>query len=334
VRVAWLVYGDLGQPTGGYIYDRLVVEGLRALGDEVTVVDPRSAGEGLAGADVIVGDGLCVRELGPLFERHRGGPARVLLVHHFPSWEVERTDRDVLRALERRSALASDVAVATSPATRERVVAEHPALRAEAVAPGADRLPRLPRAALGTAGGASLLFVGSLVARKRVSLLLDALEAVTGPRWPLVLVGDPGREPGHAASLRARVDASAALRSAVTFAGIETDDALASRFADAGALVLPSSLEGYGMVMGEALHAGLPVLAARPAADAAGLTGTPGTRVFDDAAGLARLLDALATDPSLRAALDGEAQAPRLPRWADAMSAFRAALLRAACRGP
>ena len=34
--------------------------------------------------------------LGPLFEKagSDGGPARILLVHHFPSWEIERADRD------------------------------------------------------------------------------------------------------------------------------------------------------------------------------------------------------------------------------------------------
>jgi len=38
LRVAWVVYGSLDQVSGGYIYDRLVIEHLRMLGDSVTVV--------------------------------------------------------------------------------------------------------------------------------------------------------------------------------------------------------------------------------------------------------------------------------------------------------
>ena len=38
LRVAWVIYGSLDQVSGGYIYDRLVVEQLRALGDRVTIV--------------------------------------------------------------------------------------------------------------------------------------------------------------------------------------------------------------------------------------------------------------------------------------------------------
>src|SRR6478752_3160874 len=35
LRVAWVVYGSFNQVSGGYIYVRLVVEQLRALGDQV-----------------------------------------------------------------------------------------------------------------------------------------------------------------------------------------------------------------------------------------------------------------------------------------------------------
>ena len=70
VRIAWIVYGSLEQVSGGYIYDRLVVEQLRALGDSVTVVSLTPGQTELpdlrAGFDVLVGDELCFRELVPL----------------------------------------------------------------------------------------------------------------------------------------------------------------------------------------------------------------------------------------------------------------------------
>ena len=75
-RVAWVVYGSLEQVTGGYIYDRLVVEQLRELGDAVTVVSLSPGAEVPALSpndfDVVVGDELCFRELLPIFQGTQG----------------------------------------------------------------------------------------------------------------------------------------------------------------------------------------------------------------------------------------------------------------------
>ena len=364
MRIAWLVYGDLEQPTGGYVYDRLVVDGLRAHGDELEVVDPIDATATSAAcerADVLVGDALCVRELGPLFEgvagagdagdpsaqSHRDAAPRVLLVHHLPSWEIERSDRERMHGYEARALAASDRIVVTGVATRERLAGGCPGLPVDVVAPGADRLPRVartPRVARPAtsrsgvgAGGATrveLLFVGSLVQRKRVTLLLDALENLPGPYPALTLLGDSGREPEHARAIAERIDASDVLRSTVTIAGVVGDDALARWLARADALVLPSSLEGYGMVLTEALHAGLPVIAARPAANAAGIAGLGAVRVFDDARDLAEVLERFVGNPGLRDAMQLEAAATPLPTWADAVGAFRQSLASARRRRP
>ena len=59
-RVAWVVYGALEQVSGGYIYDRLVVEQLRGLGDFF-----RGDWPGLGRAAAIV-TGLTITTLGYL----------------------------------------------------------------------------------------------------------------------------------------------------------------------------------------------------------------------------------------------------------------------------
>src|SRR5689334_11237973 len=121
MRVAWIVYGPIDQPTGGYIYDRILAQRGRDAGDEVVVVslEPGSSADDLvarlfaAEADAIVGDALCVREVAPAFERlsasgDAGGVvrprARVLLVHHPKSWEKELGDdeREAQRMAEAR----------------------------------------------------------------------------------------------------------------------------------------------------------------------------------------------------------------------------------------
>ena len=71
MRIAWVLYGDLAQRTGGTIYDAEVVGGLRRAGDDVRVVSlPRAR---LArelrriAPDVVVGDELCFCELALAF---------------------------------------------------------------------------------------------------------------------------------------------------------------------------------------------------------------------------------------------------------------------------
>jgi glycosyltransferase involved in cell wall biosynthesis len=331
VRVAWLVYGSIVQPTGGYIYDRLVIEGLRARGVEVDVLDPATAPPGAyETADVLVGDALCVRELGGIFERAATAPvprpARVLLVHHLPSWEIERTDREALRAVEARALSESDRVVSTSHATRDRLLEEGATAAIEVVVPGADRLARatpVPRDPA-LSRGVQLLFVGSLVARKRLPWLLDAIETLPEPRPSLLCLGDVDREPDHARSVLARIEASPVLRGRVVVAGVVDDATLARAMADADLLVLPSSLEGYGMVVTEALHAGLPVLVAAQPARAAGVASLGGVLVFGEDTGhrLAAMLGSFVADPATRDAVRQAAGALRLPRWDDAIESF------------
>jgi glycosyltransferase involved in cell wall biosynthesis len=324
-----MVYGELTQPTGGYVYDRLIVDGLRACGDEVDLVDPRATSVKGQRPDVIVGDALCVSELGAAFERAGGPTTRVLLVHHFPSWEMECADRDALFRMEARTVRASDGVVATSLATAQRVSEEHGGLSVDVVVPGADRLPRRARE---EGGGVpvpvQLLFVGSIVARKRLPALLDAIERLAEMPLSLTVVGDHDREPDHARSVVQRVQSCATLRERVTFAGVAGDAALAQAMARADALVLPSSLEGYGMVLTEALHAGLPVLAARQAAQAASIAEHDAVLVFEGPDHLEETLRRFIGDPQLREGMKRAAAVETLPRWAAAVAEFRSVLAR------
>jgi glycosyltransferase involved in cell wall biosynthesis len=324
LRVAWIVYGTLAQPTGGYVYDRLVVEGLEAGGHAVEVVGIEPGGAPVVPAcDVAVGDALCAPELGPAFEQV--ACARVLLVHHLTSWELERSDRAERRALEARALGASDHVIATSAVTAARLLAET-GRKADVIPPGADRLPRLPRPRRGE--DLELLFVGSLLPRKRVLSVLHALDAIRSPRLSLVMAGDPTRDPESAREVARVVDASPYLSRRTTALGVVSDDELAQRMARADVLVLPSSLEGYGMVLTEALHAGLAVLASRPAAVAAGLEMHPGVLSFEDDEGLREALRRI--DRELVDALQRASHEVGLPTWRDAVASFVASLTRVA----
>jgi glycosyltransferase involved in cell wall biosynthesis len=333
-RIAWIVYGALEQVSGGYIYDRLVVERLRELGDMVTVVSLAPGASALAlpalspdDFDVVIGDELCFRELLPIFQRSPS-PQCVLLIHHLTAWErPPGAEREAILALEKAVIAAADACVVTSHVTAERLRVEGVARSAAVAEPGADRLPRSQTGGQEPNGSLlRLLFVGNILRRKRVLELVQAFAGLPVSHVELVLVGAE-LEPDYAAEVRGAV-AAAGLASRVRFLGSLPAADVAEQLALADALVLPSELEGYGMVLSEALWASVPVIAARVGA-AEKLVSETGAGVLyeaGDAAALGASLSAFVSDPALRLKLRRAAwnAAETLPRWRGTALSLRA----------
>ena len=97
-----------------------------------------------------------------------------------------------------------------------------------------------------------LVYVGRLSDEKQIEHIRPALEQLPGTR--LVLVGD-----GPARPALERFFAG----SPVTFMGYLSGDRLSQAYASADIFVFPSRLETFGLVVVEAMAAGLPVVAAR-----------------------------------------------------------------------
>jgi alpha-1,2-rhamnosyltransferase len=125
----------------------------------------------------------------------------------------------------------------------------------------ADRRALARALDLPDAGDAPLFAcVATLEPRKNHGFLLDAFERVwsAGGAARLLLLGDPGWE---CQDLLARLSAHPELERRL-FVRHRADDVLLARvYAAASALVYVSKVEGFGLPIVEALHAGLPVLA-------------------------------------------------------------------------
>ncbi|HEX2677433.1 MAG TPA: glycosyltransferase family 4 protein, partial [Polyangiales bacterium] len=282
--------------------------------------------------DVVVGDELCFRELGPLFQHAPAKLRRVLLIHHLTAWEHPAgPERDALLALEQAAVDAADSCVATSRVTAERLQHEGVASGVFVAEPGADRFPRAPSAGREATGAPTrLLFVGNILARKRVLELARAFAELPRDQVELVLVGAE-LEPDYAGEVRAFI-AQAQIADHVRWLGSLDAAGVAEQLALADVLVLPSILEGYGMVLSEALWAGVPFIAARVGAAEALVSRTAAGLLYEpnDANGLGTALSRFVADRSLRAQLRRAAwQAEEhLPRWRETALAVRATLLK------
>lgn len=340
MKIAFIIYGSLDQKTGGYIYDQMIVRGLRERGHSISIHslnETRRVSSVLRtmrsisaqAPDVIVGDELCFRELLPLFSRFRRTP-RLLLVHHLFSWEVEGSANETSRlnktrwigSTERALLRASDRIVVTSRFSEARL--KRDGLSATPILPGADRLPQIARERMPVSSNSiRLLFVGTYTPRKRLVELVDAFSRIQCPTATLEIVGDAARDQEIAAIVRDR----AARDPRIVERGILNDRDLAFALSEASALVLPSSFEGYGMVITEALHAGTPVIAPKNGAipEAAG----EGDHVlFVDEGKLLETLTRFCSDRALREKMidAAESQREKLPRWNDAILTFERVL--------
>lgn len=341
MRVAWVLYGSLDQRTGGTIYDAEVVRGLERAGDDVHVVslDDGASGETLAerlraiAPEVIVGDELCFRQLAPAYRTlDRGSGLRVLLVHHLTAWETEIAPdvRRTMLAEERLAIDASDRIITTSRTTRQRLLMEcTPRSDIDVVLPGSDRLAcGIPHRPTSEAGFA---FIGSVVPRKRVLELVRAFARVAQENGRLTLVGSTTRAPAYVTEVRETI-ARLGLGARVHMLGEVDEEGVARALAEADVLVMPSTLEGYGIAATEAIHAGVPVIAARAQGLDEALAPCPDAAMFaDDEAALASALARFATDADVRARMIAAARAaaPCMPTWAACAEQFRAVLMRA-----
>ena len=154
------------------------------------------------------------------------------------------------------------------------------------------------RAAAGSPDDAFVVMgLGRLVPKKGFDLLIEAMNRLAPGERPLhlLLVGD--------GPLRGDLETRAASSGRVHFAGWQTETS--PFFAAAALLVCPSREEPLGNVILEGWAHGLPVVATATAGALELMTeGNDGLIVpLDDAAGLAKAVDALCRDESLRQAL-------------------------------
>jgi glycosyltransferase involved in cell wall biosynthesis len=319
---------DPSRVSGGNRYDREACDELRRLGWTVTEHAasggwPRPSAsalnalahtlDALPDGELVIVDGLIASGAAPVVVPRSERLRLVVLVHMIFGGDAVPED-DELAVLARARAV-----VTTSAWTRSRLLERYalPPTRLYACRPGTEPRPLSPP----STEGSRLLCVGALGAHKGQDLLVDALARSAGLSWSCTLVGPLDRDPSFVASLERRATA-AGIADRLRLPGSRTGTALALEYCNADVLVVPSRAETYGMVVTEALAAGLPVIATEvggvPEALGATTTGTPGLLVPpDDGRALAAALTRWLTDADLRCRLRRAAlrRRDRLPDW-------------------
>ena len=341
MRVGLVIYGSLDFQSGGFLYDRMLVRGLRNAGDEVDIislpwdaygrcvahnVSPRvrarlSAWRG----DLLLQDELVHPSLflmNRVLRRKLAVPF-VSIVHHLRASEKAVSFTGAAQWAERAYLRSVDGFVFNGEATRRSVLDLVGRECAGVVAPpGGDRLARrendTPAAGRSAPPPLCILFVGNLVPRKGLLTLLQALSMIPGEMWRLTVVGSRTADPSHAGTVD-RFIRSKGLEGNIRMAGSVDDARLGQEYGAHHVLAVPSFHEGFGIVYLEAMGFGVvPIGSASGGAGEVIQHGKSGFLVDPGSPGaLADILSRLITDAALLFSMAQAARArfSQFPGW-------------------
>ncbi len=335
--------GDLKSPTGGYTYDRRVMELLPDFGVPVSVLTlpasfPNPTAEDLAETNrllnkkpqdaILVVDGLAFGAFSETILDAIEGRV-IALVHHplFLETGLPHARKVELKESEERALRRANHIVVTSRATK-RIVTETmglPAIKVTVAEPGTDPAQR----ATGTGAPLQILSVGAVLPRKGYDLLVEALAPLKDIDWRLTIAGALDRHAQAVETLQNVVQRHG-LEDRVTLAGKVVPATLDRYYESTDLFVSASLFEGYGMVLAEAMARGLPMVLA--AGGAAAETAGEAAALHVEAGNVAELTTALRralTDKKLRDRLaDAAWEAGRtLPTWHETARRIAAVIL-------
>jgi glycosyltransferase involved in cell wall biosynthesis len=276
LRVRLLTRGSPKQVSGGHLYQRHLALAASTHGASMEVISlrrgPLDAFSAVAEAGgIVVVDSLVAWSLAPALLVRRRRPRLVALVHQVPGGvDHGRIRTGVQRRLDLLVYRRCDLVIAVSEPLRQSLVSDHglDAVQVRVIEPGSD----LPAGNRGSSGGAAnelrqgrriaALNVANWLPNKGIVELLDAVAALPGDDVTLHLVGRDDVAPDYTERVRARL-ADRSLAGRVVVHGLVPPEDLAGFYAAADVFVLTSRGETYGTVFGEALRAGVPVIAWR-----------------------------------------------------------------------
>lgn len=292
MRIGLLIYASLDFPSGGFLYDRKLVETLQSRGHNVEIVSLpwrkyiQHLGDNFSAevfqrlrqldVDLLLQDELCHPSLYALNQRLKSQVHYpiISIVHHLRVSETRPMFLKWLFGLiERRYLESVDAFIVNSHTTKSVVEGQLGKSKPHVVAqPAGNRLKPDVSAVeieqrVRRSGPLQGLFVGALIPRKAPDVILQAMSLLPLGRVEFYFAGSLHTHPAYAEELR-RFVRTKGLDPHVHFLGHLEDEDLAKLLRASHVLVLPSIYEGFGIVYLEAMGFGLPAIGTRRGAAA------------------------------------------------------------------
>jgi glycosyltransferase involved in cell wall biosynthesis len=341
VVVCLIIYGSIRTLTGGYLYDRMLMEHFERNGHSMHLMSlpmrryPLGLADNLtqrlkerlqhAKPNLVLQDELCHPSLIALnrgLKTDRPMPI-VSIVHHLYCSEKRRPLLNVIPTwIERRYLGTVDGFVFNSRTTCDSVFNLSQPPRPYVIAPpGGDRWGHPvrwhPKRAMGQ-GPMRLIYAGLVIPRKGLLPLIEALAQVSAQNWRLDVVGSLKMDRRYANRCR-KLSARLGLAPRILFRGEIADSDLMEIMAEAHLLCMPFAYEGFGITTAEAMRCGVPVMGSTAGATRELIKHGGNGLLFDpgDIPGVAAALSQLAADRKRLNAMGRSAfeKAQSLPSW-------------------
>ncbi len=290
MKIGLVIYGSIDTLSGGYMYDRMMVEYLRAQGDTVEIISlpwrnyaahltdnfSFSLRNGQQAARLQNLDILIQDELNhpSLIGANRGKhPYTIIsLVHHLRCSELRpKWQNDLYRVVEKKYLQSVDGFIFNSKTTKGVVNGLIGDSKPDVIAyPPTDRfgdavsereIEERGKPALSNAEGKKelqILFLGNVMGRKGLHTLLEAVKGLKS-KVIVDVVGSLTSDPEYAKQMEEYI-AQNNLSSFVFLHGSLNNQPLVDKLKNAHVLVVPSSYEGFGIVYLEGMGFGLPAI--------------------------------------------------------------------------
>lgn len=266
MRILFLLPDIVGKPTGGNIYNELVMSTMPVHVEVTGQVIKRGSditAEILAGQDGVIVDSLLVTEINPEHHRGNGMQRWFVLTHYLPICDPGRSgeQRESWYALLK----TYDGFVTTSQYTasclegldlqRKQICTVYPGLDdtfRSARYPADEDASSRPHSEV-----CNLLTVSSLLPGKGLIEFVDVLERVNATGWTWTVVGDDSLDGDYARAFKERIKDLGHLH----WAGTINPGEMHLAYPQYDLFVLPSRFETLGMAVREAMICGLPAIA-------------------------------------------------------------------------
>ncbi len=290
LKIGLVIYGSLDILTGGFLYDRKLVTHFQSMGHDVMVFclpwrnypshltdnfkSDFLASLAVADLDILVQDELNHPSLFWL-NRKLGKKIKypvVSIVHHLRCSELRSgLMNDLYGRVEKWYLETADGMICNSRTTLESVQSLGLKDKPVAVAyPGRDGVrvgidEEFIAKRANSNGPLRALFVGSVIPRKELHTLIQALSKLPSGDWTLDIVGsfEVDRDYGR---LVMKLIHDNGVGGSVRILGSLAPLDLVSRYMESHVLAVPSSYEGFGIVYLEAMGFGVPSIASKSGA--------------------------------------------------------------------
>ncbi|MBL8063589.1 MAG: glycosyltransferase family 4 protein [Anaerolineales bacterium] len=360
MKIGFVIYGSIDTLSGGYMYDRMLVEYLRAQGDTVEIISlpwrnyaahltdnfsfrlwgPEVGSRGgqktaqLHAFDILIQDELNHPSL--IAANCRPHPCPVIsLVHHLRCSELRpKWQNDLYRVVEKKYLASVDGFIFNSETTKGVVneVVDHGKPSVVAFPPTdrfGEAMSEQEIEERSRKKELKILFLGNVISRKGLHTLLEAVKDLKS-QVVVDVVGSLTSDLEYVQSIQTYITEHH-LSSFVFLHDALNNQPLIEKLRSAHVLTVPSSYEGFGIVYLEGMGFGLPAIGTT--LGAAGEVIEDGVTGFliqpGDAQGLADRLKVLheRRDILLKMSLAARKRYQRQPKWKQTANQIREFLL-------